>query len=397
MDKFIYGIGTSALQIEEYPVNDWWGLKANDGSVLEENVKHLANWKTDYDLIAGLGVDAYRTSVDWARLQRTPFAPLEEKAVERYQQMFGYLKDKGIDVILTLHHFANPVWFSDKGGWTTKESQEVFQDYALKTVDAFQDFASHIITINEVSSYVSLAHLEGYAPPKGKNNIIDALKATKNMTDAHKKVYIALKKNFPDMPVGVSEVARPIVSRNDTLVERAVTKAMDTFVNQYVWNSLMMQNYGNEIFSDFIGMNYYGPAAMDFKKKKDRASFRPGKQHDDRWEVDPELMISMAEGLHERYNHLPVFIMENGTCTKDDSIREKFLVQHLDAIDDARKNGKNFIKGYIHWSLLNNFELNMGMSYQFGLVGVDLETMKRTPKGSYYTYRDEIQKRREII
>ena len=385
--SFVFGVSISAVQTEENPQNDWKGLTAHDGSVMNKNIEHLARWKDDYALVKDLGVDVFRTSVDWARLQPAPFAPLDPAAAASYHRMFSFLKENGIALVLTLHHFANPVWFDDMGGWEKRKNIGAFLDFAEKAVAEFGRYASHVITINEITTYVSLTEIEAFLHPKKKNSVIGSYRTIRAMAQAHREAYRALKERHPDLQIGFSEVARPTASKNGR-VDELIVAAIGGFVaNTYIWNRLMPQ-------ADFIGINYYGTLAFDFTKKTDPVGYRKGKEHDDLFEMNPELLVPLAERLHKKYGGLPVYIIENGTCTDDDMLRRKNLIAHLDAIFEARKKGDTFIKGYIHWSILDNFELNRGMSYHYGLVAVDPLTMERKPKESYYLYQNEIQKRR---
>ena len=388
--SFVFGVGISAVQTEEDPQNDWKGLTAHDGSVVNKNIEHLARWKSDYTLVKNLGVDVFKTSVDWARLQHAPFAPLDADAVAHYHRMFSFLKENGIALILTLHHLANPVWFDEMGGWEKGGNIGAFLDFAEKATAEFGRYASHIITINEITTYVSLTEIEAFLHPKKKNSIVGSYKTIRVMAQAHREAYRALKERYPHLQIGFSEVARPTVSKNGRLDE-LITAAIGGFVaNTYIWNRLMPQ-------ADFIGMNYYGTLAFDFTKKTDPVGYREGKEHDDLFETNPGLLVPLAERLHKKYGGLPVYVIENGTCTNNDMLREKNLIAHLDAIFEARKKGAAFIKGYVHWSILDNFELNRGMSYHYGLVAVDPATMERRPRKSYYLYQKEIQKRKSSL
>lgn len=185
-------------------------------------------------------------------------------------------------------------------------------------------------------------------------------------------------------------MARPIVSKNGRFDE-LIAAAVGSFVaNTYIWNRLMPQ-------ADFIGMNYYGTLAFDFTKKTDPVGYREDKDHDDLFEINPELLMPLAERLHKKYGGLPVYVIENGTCTDDDALRERSLTAHLDAIFEARRRGAAFMQGYIHWSIFDNFELDRGMNYHYGLVAVDPKTMERKPRKSYFLYQEEIRKRKSSL
>ena len=386
---FVFGVGTSSLQIEESGEHDWKGLQAKDGSVLDRNAEHLKHWKEDYSLIKDLGVNAYRCSVDWSKLQSSPYSELETKAVEKYQEMFQYLKENKIDLFLVLHHFANPLWFTEKKGWKNKESIDVFKDFSVKATEAFKDYTNTIITMNEPMTDISLRYMTGFAPPKKKNAFFTGLvKAHGNMDEAHKQTYRAIKNEYPNKQVSFTEIQRPIEYHNNTFQEKAIAKMMEYITNERSRKNMM--EYEKHPFADFIGMQYYGPYSFNPKNPEDPLKYREDMKHDDLWEIDPHRIPLIAKKLKQRYN-LPVYIMEHGVCTDEDSLRQKQIVETLNTIKLANKE-EDIIKGYFHWSLLDNFELDKGTTYRFGLVNVDFNTMQRTPKTSYHTYKEMIKK-----
>jgi len=392
---FIFGVGTSAVQTEEQITNDWSGLRAKDNSIVSNNIEHLKHWQEDYAFLKELGVNAFKTSIDWARLQQSEHAELEKSVLRQYKRMFRYLKNNGIDIYLTLHHFANPEWFTKMGGWSNPSSPSIFLDFARKATHEFSEFTNNVITINEPSTYISLAYGSGFLPPHGKSfhSLANGFsKVAHNMAFAHRKAYTAIKEKYGESKmVSFSEVQRPFVPFEYNTLDIIGAGVINYLVNNYIWNIMMTDN----CFADFIGMNYYGPWAFDASDKHNHLKKRPFKDGDALWEIDPVMMITLAEKLHRKY-HLPVIITENGTGTladnDDDNLRSRNIRKHLEAIARSKED---FIKGYFHWSLLDNFELDKGFSIKMGLVDVDLKTMKRTPKNSFYDYKKLIMKYKE--
>jgi beta-glucosidase len=382
-DKFLWGTSTSALQIEsssaEGSCHDWKGFRAKDGSVLDKAIDHQCQRQSDAEIIASLG-NAYRGGFDWSRLQKGPKAELEAKAVNEYREFYGKLKEKGLHLMLVLHHFANPQWFAEGGSWASSQAPDVFNDYVKKMAGAFGDLADTWNTINEPSGLAMMGYLLGQFPPR-KRNPIAAWRAFNGLGRAHKLAYRSLKEICPDAPVGISNVtmnfhheniigAIPAKFAEKLLVDSAVDRFTD---------------------SDFIGFSYYGRVSfdpfpltgMDAPEKLDMKK----REHDKMWEFYPQGIKDAAMRYHERYGK-PIIVTENGCCTDDDAQRVRSIGEHLRHLHGAIQAGAD-IRGYFHWSTFDNFELQLGRSYRFGLVGVEYGTpeLKRIPKPSaaYYS------------
>ncbi len=375
-EGFLWGTSTSALQIESAGNHDWRGLKAKDSSILYKNIEHDLRRNEDAEIIASLG-NAYRFSPDWSKLQREPKGELETKVIDGYRNFMGTLKDRGIHLMFVLHHFANPDWFVNVGSWTAEESAELFRDYSKKVASAFGDLVDSWNTINEPGLYIDYGYLSGNFPPYKKARLISALKVLNNMSTAHNLAYDEIKEKY-DRPVGIS---------NDTMNFHAESLLGKILARTADWTKL---DYVPDKFKkvDFVGLSYYG-----------RIPFRPGpitevntpgifdelgRPHDNIWEYYPEGLRDMLIRFEKKYRK-PIIITENGCCTDDDDQRIQSIKDHLKAAHDAIKSGVN-LKGYFHWSTFDNFELHLGLSYRFGLVGVDSKTLERKPKGSALFY-----------
>lgn len=382
-DNFLWGTSTSALQIESSSVegscHDWKGFKARDGSVLGEAINHQSQRQSDAELIASLG-NAYRGGFDWSRLQRAPKAELDAKTVEEYRRFYGLLKEKGLHLMLVLHHFANPQWFVRGGSWSSGRAPDIFHDYVKKMAEAFGDLADSWNTINEPSGLATMGYMLGGFPPRKKNPFA-AWRVLNNLGRAHGLAYRSLKEMCPGAPVGISNVTMNFHNENmlgavpAKIAEKILVDSADRFGD-----------------SDFIGFSYYGRVSFDpFPLTETDAPGkldRKGREHDKMWEFYPQGIKEAAMAYHRRYKK-PIIVTENGCCTDDDAQRVRSISEHLKHLHGAIEEGAD-IRGYFHWSAFDNFELHLGRSYRFGLVGIDYDTpeMRRVPKPSsaYYSH-----------
>jgi beta-glucosidase len=381
-DKFLWGTSTSALQIEspsaEGSCHDWSGFRARDGSVLDEAINHQSQRQSDAEIIASLG-NAYRGGFDWSRLQKGPKAELQAEAVDGYREFYTRLKEKGLHLMLVLHHFAGPRWFAEGGSWASSKAPDIFDDYVKRMADAFGDLADTWNTINEPSGLATMGYLLGGFPPQKKNPLA-AWRALSSLGMAHKLAYRSLKDRCPGTPVGISNVTMNF--HHENMISAIPAK----FAEKILVDSADRFND-----SDFIGFSYYGRVSFDpfpltgtdSPEKLDRM----GREHDKMWEYYPRGIKEAAIRYHKRYGK-PIIVTENGCCTDDDAQRVRSIGEHLRQLHGAIEEGVD-VRGYFHWSTFDNFELNLGRSYRFGLVGIDYGTpeMKRVPKPSaaYYS------------
>jgi beta-glucosidase len=380
---FLFGTSTSALQVESAFDHDWGGLKARDEAVLDKNIEHELHFDEDAEIIASLG-NAYRCSCDWSRLQREPKSQLETDVVQEYRNFFGKIKDKGMHLMLVLHHFANPNWFVNEGSWESGRSIGMFSDYAGKMVEAFGDLVDSWNTLNEPGVYSGLGYLSGDFPPH-KHDFLLSRRVLRNLSRAHERAYRAIKEKNPGKEIGISKSA--VLYAPETLLGQVVKGILD-------W---MYMDYVSEQFKDvdFVGMSYYGRVPFrpfpiteaDNPRKLDEL----GRRHDKLWEYYPDGLKIILKRMSEKYDGKPVIITEHGCCTDHDSQRIRSIKDHLKVAHEAMQEGVD-LRGYFHWSTFDNFELHLGPSYRFGLVYVDPETLERRPKESAKVYADIAKK-----
>lgn len=375
-EDFKFGTSTSAYQIETSFEHDWKGVTSLDGHIFDQTTAHEKRWEEDVNLIATLAPQ-YRMSLMWSRLQRAPFADFDADAKQHYHQVLDRLRTKNVEIMMVLHHFTNPVWFSQLGGWEKKENSAMWLDFVKKLVEEFGDYISSWNTFNEPNVYACFGWIVGKFPPF-KNNIILAAKVVKNMGLAHNEAYQIIKQKYPHHPVGISHNAAVFSAENVWGIIPAKLSDM--------WFMEFVPSHFEKV--DFFGMSYYArinhdplPVTMITTPEKLKSS---GKDHDDMWEYYPEGLRENVLRYWKKYQK-PIIITENGICTKDDEKREKAIYDYLSIIHQLISEGIP-IQGYYYWSTWDNFEWALGPTYQFGLCSCHWETKERNIKPSGHLY-----------
>lgn len=375
-DHFRFGTSTSAVQIETAMDHDWQGFIALDDSIFTTTTDHEVHWQKDVEIISSLAPN-YRMSFMWSRLQQAPFATLDPDAVNHYRSLLIQLQQRGVDIMLVLHHFANPVWFSEQGGWANKQSVAWWLDYVKKVIQEFSEFVTLWNTFNEPNLYISLSSLAGLFPPQ-KTNPVYAWRVLNNISDAHQRAYEMLNTLSPGKPVGISHNASLL--EGDNFLGVLPAKITDWWYMHFIpgWFESC----------DFFGLSYYSrigydPFPVTFLNTPEKI-IKKGKAHDDMWEYYPEGLGICIDRYWKRFRK-PIIITENGMSTNDDNQRIKSIYDYLGIIHDRIEKGID-IRGYYHWSTWDNFEWNLGPSYRFGLYSCDPVTKERFKRPSADVY-----------
>lgn len=423
--NFLWGVATSSHQIEGHNKhNDWWAWEAEgniDGGVRSgAATDHVHRFREDLALAKSLGVTSYRFSFEWSRFEPAQ-GEWKEDAVRWYSALLDECESLGLVPMATLSHFTLPKWLADKGGFSSDDSVEAF---ALFTRKIAQTFGSRIplwCTINEPMVLVSGAYLGRFMPP-GEHRPKLASKACHNLLKAHVLAYDILKCGiklrtgpFKDMPLMVGFAHNMLDFKPERKlhpIERALAPIFSRVYND-AWLEAVngeKQNFGclgvfpkaKEVkiargrkTYDFIGLNYYTkayiqwrprtqskerdpkiPIGLSFARRKETAS-------DLGWAIHPKGLTKMLEKL--RRFSCPIFITENGIADADDALRSTYLETHIERVKLAKESGLD-IRGYYHWSLIDNFEWVKGFWPRFGLFSVDYETFERKARPSAKIY-----------
>lgn len=408
LDKeLLLGSATAPYQIEGgAPVTDWhqWCQipgKVKDGTSGEVACDHWNRIEEDIDLLDRLNQEVYRFGIEWARVQPDS-SIFDDDALERYRHELELLRKKGIKPLVTLHHFVNPVWLTEMGGWEKPDVVDRFVRYVRYVVDGLADLVDEWITINEPSVYVAQGYLYGIWPP-GKKDSFTGLKVLKNMLHAHVQAYQVIQQIYKDkglsVKVGVAHHMRnfdPLKGKSplDRFAAGLIKRMNNDLVMELLLHGRLLmplglgQPWGTGPFCDFIGINYYSRDLVKFSFSPLNLFMKlsPHPDHptnDLGWEIYPEGLYRLLKELGE-YD-LPIYITENGIADASDGQRPAFIIRHLEMIQKARNEGIQ-VERYYHWSTLDNFEWAEGLGSRFGLVEVDYQTLKRQPRLSGLMY-----------
>lgn len=382
---FLWGTATSAHQVEgKNNLNDWWDWEQR-GKVQKDQRSGLACdhynlYEKDFDLAQKMYNNAHRLSIEWSRIQPTADT-FDYSQIEHYKKVLQTLKKRGMKTFVTLHHFTNPLWFAKKGGWVNPNAPDKFAAYAEFVATHLKDDVDFWLTINEPMIFAIKGYFEGSWPP-GKKSLWLLMQVLRNLQRGHNYAYQLIHHQQKNAQVGVAHnVFSYQLYRPHNFWDRLFMNWLDNFWNHGFYRATRRHH-------DFIAVNYY----FHYRLKKFNFRFRqffvdPRLEEreisDIGWEVYPPGITNVLLDLNQ-YN-LPIYITENGIATNNDDRRVRFLLSYLKEIHAAATAGVN-VRGYLYWSLLDNFEWDKGFDPRFGLVHVDYKTQKRElkPSGKIY-------------
>jgi beta-glucosidase len=399
---FLWGVSTSAFQLEGSPHADW----ASWDSILSSTpnvTNHYALYKKDLLLLQELGVNAYRFSIEWSRIQPKE-NQWDEKAIAHYQEIVDILIENNIEPMITLHHFTHPLWFIKKYPWHEERSIEKFITFTEKVLSSIRE-VKYWITFNEPYVLILGGYLEGCMPP-GVNDVSLAIKALENILICHGKAYDIIHSRIPHAMVSVAHNMAALApwkrwNPMDRLLSRIAKyfynhSLLDAFLTgrlhiKFPFRKALVLEIPIKDKIDFFGVNYYTRIHMrfnPFKKMGVELRHRDIDGHgltDMGWEIHPyglEKVLQYASKLS-----VPMIITENGIATKSDRVKIRFMKAHIDTVERCIKKGLD-VKGYFYWSLIDNYEWLQGLDARFGLYKVDFETLERKPTdaATYYSY-----------
>ncbi|OGL87904.1 hypothetical protein A3I42_00225 [Candidatus Uhrbacteria bacterium RIFCSPLOWO2_02_FULL_49_11] len=394
---FLWGTATAAHQVEGDNIHsDWWSWERSarraqalkqEGKNAEDFISghacdHYHRFEEDFDLVKRGGQNAHRLSLEWSRVEPEE-GVWDEKEIEHYREVLEMLKQRGIKTFVTLWHFTNPQWLSARGGWLKGSTVNYFVRYCEKMARTLGDLVDVWVTLNEPGAYVHLSYHWGWWPPQKRSRAQMCL-VLMYLACAHRRAWKTLKSVTRGTPVGIAQnVISYAAYRKHHLWDHLLVWMMDVSTNHlFYWLSGMKRH-------DYLGFNYYFRvrlkrrrgsifAEQDSVKDQGREVSAMG------WELYPHGIFDSLMDFADIKK--PVYILENGIATDDDTQRQKFIIEHLREVYHAIKGGVD-VRGYFHWSLLDNFEWHEGWRPKFGLVAVDRETFKRTPKESFYLFK----------
>jgi len=380
-EGFLFGTATSALQVEGGNVNnDWWEWEHRPGSPVAEVVgdacDHYHRYPEDIALMAELGLNAYRFTIEWARVEPAP-GQISYAALAHYRRMLQTCHDHGITPMVSLHHFTLPRWVAEAGGWTSPTTAVRFQAYARLIAIELGDLFSHVFTIVEANMVADNAYLYGIFPPGHVGDAESHQRAQLVLARAHQTARAAIKAERPELLVGSSlSMLAPVIAAGG---EDAAHRHLHATLGPYLQVAAEDDFLGVQCYST----QHYGPdGPTESPLGVERTQMW--------WEFAPEAAADMCRVLATVVPHLPLMISENGIATYDDTRRVEFVQRALAAVSAATQDGVD-IRGYLHWSFLDNYEWNLGFRCTFGLVGYDPRTFERTVKPSARAYSEIVR------
>jgi beta-glucosidase len=416
LEKFLWGVATSAFQMEGASSCDWtrWNLRDEDDRRARRNgVGHLTRTDEDIALLSELGVNAYRFSVEWSRVVPRR-GEWDRGAMDRYVRIAATLRETGIEPVVTLHHFTNPSWLAEGGTWEDPSTAEEFLRFAERAVRALRGHARLFITFNEPNVFILGGHLGGIMPP-GRKSVKGSFAAFANVFRAHAAIYDVIHaegRERASVGVAHSMVAFHPASEGSEMDAWAVDSA------HAIYNMGLIETFRTGTFSvrlpplfeeetpvgvrgklDFLGVNYYfrmflrlsslsmeGPEYF-WEDRSKRGLTETG------WEVYPKGFedVLRAAALAE----VPIVVTENGTAETDDRRKIAFMKDHLRVVLRLVREGVD-LRGYFWWSLMDNYEWLEGLRPRFGLYHVDFRTLERTPTAASAWFARWVKRRRAL-
>jgi beta-glucosidase len=403
---FLWGTATAAHQVEGDNTNNSWADWENQpGRIIDGQKAGKAcdwwggRWKEDFKRALDTGQNAHRLSIEWSRIQPTRDT-WDEKALDRYVEMMRWLVDHKMTPLVTLHHFSDPFWLTKIGGWENPETPALFEAFTRKVVPALAEYVNMWVTINEPNVYVLCGWLGPTFPP-GKNSLPLAAIVVENLVRGHARAYYAIHELQPQAQVGVAVNYRSMVpARSWSLLDRIPVSLQNQIYNNAFHDALATGKL-NLVFKrvsipeaantqDYIGVNYYSRDEIKFDITKPGEMFGSSSFPKGALLSATGFLANVPEGMFDalKWAHkydLPILVTENGVEDDKDSLRPRYTIEHLYQIWRAA-NFNWRVKGYFHWSLVDNFEWERGWTQRFGLWGLDVETQKRIRRPSVDLY-----------
>ncbi|MFB2597864.1 GH1 family beta-glucosidase [Herbiconiux sp. P17] len=447
-DDFVFGSATASYQIEGAVAEDgrlpsiWDSYSHTPGLVWNDDTgdvacDHYHRLDEDLDLMATLGLDAYRFSVAWPRIVPTGTGAVNQAGLDFYSRLVDGLLERGIAPVATLYHWDLPQTLEDRGGWPERATAEAFAEYAGAIGGALGDRVATWTTLNEPWCSAFLGYGSGAHAP-GRRNGADALAAAHHLNLGHGLAVQALRSVVTNDPQ-FSVTLNLHVLRGDGPTGPEAVRRIDALANRVFTHPMLKGEYPADLIDDtsgvtdwafvrpddlaviaqpldFLGVNYYSTTRVriwdgvgekvnaDGHKDMggspwpgaDEVEFlkQPGPYTDMGWNIEPAGLEDLLVAVHDEFPELPVMITENGAAFPDevaadggihDADRVDYIHRHLSAVRRAIDRGVD-VRGYFVWSMLDNFEWGYGYSKRFGIIRVDYDTLERIPKDSAHWY-----------
>ena len=370
-DGFVWGTATAAHQVEGGNWNnDWWAWEHQPGGPCAEPsgdaCDHWHRYPADLDLVASLGFNSYRFSIEWSRIEPED-GEWSRAALDHYRRVCAACRERGLTPIVTYHHFTTPRWVTHRGGWEDPRTADLFARFCVRAAQAVGDLVGWSCTINEPNVVATMGYRLGLFPP-GRSDSGLHRAVNDVLVDAHRKAVEAIRSGPGSAPVGLTLAMTDwqSVDGGEARLERIRSVNEDVFLDAT----------GGD---DFLGVQTYSRARIgpegNLAPEEGVETTQMG------YEFWPEALEATIRRAVERTGGLPVLVTENGIGTADDTRRVEYVTRALEGVGRCLADGID-VRGYVYWSTMDNFEWALGYMPTFGLVEVDRETFERRPKPS---------------
>jgi beta-glucosidase len=416
--EFLWGAATSSHQVEGGCMNNNWCAfesavdsrgrpRIAGGQKAEGACRHWERFKDDIGLLKALGLNAYRFSVEWSKIEPREGC-WDESVLKHYEEVVDALLEAGVVPMVTLHHFTDPLWFSNRGGFLQKESPAILARFARRVYERLSDRVQLWCTINEPCVYAVNGYVTGEFPP-ALHSFEKAGAVLGNLMRAHARVYVECKSVDPSPQIGLAtnvfiyaparplhpmdHIAALLAHRNmNTEIFRCLNEGEFDFHFPFIVRE-KVNGLPTESF-DFVGINYYTRFHLRFSlgaqgHVRQILNAPPDKVTDMGWEIFPEGLAESLRMVASRTKK-PIYVTENGLADDGDTKRALFFKEHLSNLRSACEAGID-VRGYFCWSLMDNFEWAHGFTRRFGLYHVDFASQRRSLRKGSETLRDLIR------
>lgn len=377
-DGFLWGAATSAHQTEGTNAGNDWCAWEGEGRVppCGDAADSWNRWREDVDVAVELGLDVYRISLEWSRLEPEA-GRFDEAAFAHYAEVLSEIRRRGLKTMLVLWHFTHPAWFAEHGAWEREDAIARFAIFAAAAAERLAEHVDYWVTLNEADTFVAQGYVRGVWPPGYTRAWRRGWRVYRRLAAAHGEAYAAIKRTAgEDVSVGLTHAftwARP-ASRGGALA------ALPVATWNYLANDVFLRDVAPHV--DWLGVQYY--LAVPLRLSGVAMGEGPAPTTDIGWRVEPRGLYEVVMRTWRRYR-IPIIITENGLADAEDRQRGRFLLDHLAWLHRAITRGAD-VRGYIHWSLIDNYEWALGFEPRFGLAEVDRETQRRRIRPSAWIY-----------
>lgn len=408
--RFLWGASIAAHQVEGGNHNQWtvWELenakaKAAQAEYLIKDYKswdqikvtakspsnyvssgladHYNRYLEDFDLLEKMNMNSLRFSIEWSRIEPSEGA-WDAMEVAHYKSYVDELKKRGIEPIITLFHFTLPVWFSEIGGFEHRSNVKYFVRFAEKMISELGVSVRYIITINEPEVYAYESYYQGNWPP-AVTSLYKYWRVVNNLVVAHKRVAKLAHNMNRRYKLSIAKNSGYFYPGDDAWLSHLSARIMQYFQDDYLLKKVIKS-------SDFIGVNYY----QSYRVYGYRIHNPHDKVSDMNWDLSPGDIQFVLERLHAKYGDKPIIITENGLADANDEWRKWWLTETIIGMQNAIKYGVK-LEGYLHWSLIDNFEWAYGKWPRFGLAEIDYQSGSRKLRPSARWFGNVIGKLRK--